>query len=783
MRTIKRTAILLAACLTAIAAYPARYTVSGYARDRNTGEELIGVNVYVEELKAGTASNIYGFYSLTLEAGQYTLRLSYLGYADRVEKINLGADLRLNLDLSPSSREVEEIVVSGQRQDRNISDTEMSVERLQMSQIKQLPSFMGETDVIKSLTLMPGVQSGGEGSSGLYVRGGGPDQNMILLDEAPVYNSSHLMGFFSVFNPDVIKEVKLYKGGIPSRYGGRLSSLIDIHMLDGNSRRLSVTGSFGNISGKLAVEGPIVKNKVSFIVAARRTWADIFTVFSPEEDLKRTKLYFYDLNAKINARIGENDRLFLSAYMGEDVFGFGTEFGMAWGNKTASLRWNHIFNNKLFVNNTLIYSDYNYRLDVNNGDNNTLKWESRIQDILIKNRFNYFLNPQLSIYFGAEAAHHHFEPGAMSFSGASSFSGLKVPYDNALEYAAFIGNEHKINSWLSAEYGLRVSAFQNIGPGTVNIYEDPSAPAKNSITDKKTYGSFETINTSYGLEPRANINFRLTDNAAIKTSYNRTFQYLNLVTNTNSPTPLDIYIPSSQYIKPQKADQVAAGYFRNFRENMFETSAEIYYKKMYNQIDYRDNAELFLNSHIETEILQGQAYSYGLELMARKQQGRLGGWISYTYSKTRRTIAGINEGKEYPPTYDRTHDISLVGNYQVGRKWTLGGNWVYSTGLAQTFPTGGFRYGQNVAALVGERNSYRTDAFHRLDLSATLQMGIDKQRRWEHSLNFSIYNVYSRKNPYSVYFRQDPDNMQNTQAVQLSIIGMPVPAITYNFKF
>ncbi len=778
---MKKTITLLLLLYAVISASAAKYTLSGLAKDKNTGEELIGVNVYIQETKSGTVTNAYGFFSITLDEGTYNVSLSYLGYTNVNQKLQFSSNQRINFELVPDTEEVEEVVITGQRRDKNISSTEMSVENLQIKQIKVLPSFMGETDVIKSLTLMPGVQSGGEGSSGLYVRGGAADQNMILLDEAPVFNSSHLLGFFSVFNADVVKDVKLYKGGIPAQYGGRLSSLIDIRMKDGNSKRLSSSGSFGNVSGKLTLEGPIIPDKMSFIVAGRRTWADVFLLLSSDEQLQDTKLYFYDLNAKLNYTVTDNDRLYLSGYFGRDAFGFGSNFGMTWGNTTLSLRWNHIFTNKLFMNNTFVFSDYMYRLSIDINDDNKFVWNSGIKDFCLKNKFTYTLNPKNQLTFGAEVMHHRFEPGSIEVPEYGNFTNITVPPYIALEGAVFVGNEYKISDRIQVEYGLRVSGFENIGKGKVYEYSDPSDLEGSVIIDSTMYDAWEPIHTEYGLEPRLNVNFRVTDVSSIKLSYNRTYQYLNLVTNTNSPTPLDIYVPSTKYIKPQKADQVAIGYFRNFRENMFETSGEVYYKKMYNQIDYVDNADLLLNPNIEKEMKSGDAYSYGLELMVKKQEGKIGGWVSYTYSHTRRKIPGINDGKEYAPTYDRTHDFSIASDYKLTKRWTLGANWVYSTGIAQTFPNGAFKYGNNVVPKVGERNSHRIESFHRLDVSATFQLL--KHNRYEHSLNFSVYNVYSRKNPYSVYFRQNADNPEQTEAVKMSIIGIPVPSVTYSFKF
>lgn len=758
--------------------------LSGYVKDASTGEELIGATVYIKELKLGTITNLYGFFSIQVPKSNYHLRISYVGYQTQELELDLTSSVKSNFELTPTSLQVKEVIVSAERKDKNITRTQMSVQKIEVATLKQLPSILGETDVMKSMTLLPGVQDGGEGSSGIYVRGGSADQNLVLLDEAPIYNASHLMGFFSVFNPDAIKSMEVYKGGIPASQGGRLSSLVDIRMKEGNSREFHGAGSLGLISSKLSLEGPILKDKISFLIAARRTYIDLF--FPLSEETKDAQLHFYDLNAKLNWRIDDNDRLFLSMYTGDDVAGNKDLATFNWGNTTTSLRWNHLFSDQLFLNSTFIYSKYKYHLDIDASDAISYKWDAGVRDIHLKLDFDYYLNPTNTLRFGMSALHHNFIPGKISAGGSNSmFNDNEVAEKNAFETAMYLSNEQKLAENLTFRYGLRFSNFSQIGKGTEYTYSDPTNPSEKNISDTSTYSSFENIKTYFGLEPRFSANYILNQENSIKFSYNRTYQYIHLLTNTNSPTPLDVWTPSSKYIEPQIADQWVAGYFRNLNNNIYEASVEIYYKNMQNQFDFKDHAELLLNEHIETEIKSGNAFSYGVELMLKKNIGDLTGWVNYTYSKTRRKIPGINSGKEYSPPYDRTHDFKIVANYQLTDKWSFGGTWKYSTGMALTLPVAKYKNEGKTYFVFeeGGRGKYRAPAFHRLDVSVNYTSEPQKKEGWRSSWNFSVVNLYMRKNAYSIYFQEDEKNPNKAKAYQMSILGTLLPSVTYNVKF
>jgi len=760
-------------------------TLSGHITDVASGEELIGVNIYIKELGTGGVTNVYGFYSLTIPRGTYEVTYSYIGYESIVETIDLAGSVVKNMELSIRGETLDEIVVTSEKKDKNVESTEMSTVNLKMTSIKKLPALFGEVDIIKALQLLPGVQSAGEGTSGLYVRGGNVDQNLILLDEAPVYNASHLMGFFSVFNPDAIKDMQLYKGGIPAQYGGRLSSVLDIRMKEGNSKKFTASGGIGTISSRLTAEAPIAKGRGSFLVSGRRTYADIFLGLSKNPEVKENKLYFYDLNLKANYRISEKDRVFLSGYFGRDVFKFSDEFKMQWGNGTGTLRWNHTFNNRLFLNTSLIYSNFDYLLGDPAGVD-AFEWTSNIKNQTGKFDFNYYLNPDNTLKFGVHTTRYQFAPGHAR-SGTPDdggiFNDIKLDDVFAWEHAAYISNEHKITPRLKATYGLRVSAFQNVGEAEVYSY-DKSNPEKYTVTDTTFYKKGEVYKTHAGLEPRLSLKYSLNDESSVKLSYNRTVQYIHLASNSTSASPLDIWFPSSTNVQPQRADQIAVGYFRNFKDNMFETSFEAYYKNMDNQIDFKDHAQLLLNEQLEGELRIGEGYAYGLEFMVRKQEGKLQGMLSYTLSRTERKIPEINNGKTYPNRYDRTHDISLFATYDLNDKWTFGSNWVYSTGAAVTMPTGRFEYGNMITPVYSDRNAARLPAYHRLDLSATLSPKSKKNpnRRFNHEWVFSIYNTYYRKNAFSINFVQDELNPTVTKAEKLYLFGI-IPSITRNFKF
>ena len=686
--------------------------------------------------------------------------------------------------LEEETKQIDEVVVTGEKKNRNVENLQMSMEKVQVKMIRKLPSFMGEVDVIKSITLLPGIQNGGEGSSGLYVRGGGPDENLMILDEAPVYNASHLLGFFSVFNSDAINDVQVYKGGIPAEYGGKASSVIDIRMKDGNSQKLGVNGGIGNISSRLTVEGPIIKDKWSFIVSGRRTYADYLGRLAGIEALKENRLYFYDLNLKTNIQFIAKNRLYLSAYTGSDYFKVGESIYMKWGNLTSTARWNHLFSDRLFSNTSLIFSRYNYNLGVPGNAADQFDWTSQISDYNFKQDFIWYLNSKNKLTLGLNAIYHHFEPGQIDANDGSYFSDIKLTNYNALDNSLYISNEQSIGSKLTLRYGLRYSYFQQIGKGKIREYLDPEHPKEDEIIGEIEYGSGKLVPPSYhNLEPRLAVKYMLTPESSVKASYNRMVQNLHLISNTNSPTPLDIWLPSNKYIKPLIANQVGLGYFRNFKHNMFETSAEVYYKDMKNVIDYIDGAELFLRENLETELLRGTGYAYGLELYAKKQEGRLTGWLSYTLAKSMRKIPGINNGKAYPSSYDRTHNVSLVTNYDLTKRWNLSASWIFATGSPTSYPIAKYDVQGNTMYFYADRNSNRIPDYHRLDVSLTYDFKKNAQRKVKQSINFSIYNLYARRNAYSVYFKQNEDNPNVTEATRLSIIGSMIPSVTYNFNF
>jgi len=759
-------------------------TLSGYLKDKADGEGLIGATVYIPQLKTGCITNSYGFYSISVTGGKYAVSYSFIGYQTQTPEIDLGVSKQMNIMLEENAKQIDEVVVTGEKKDRNVDNLQMSMEKIQVKMLKQLPSFMGEVDVIKSITLLPGIQNGGEGSSGLYVRGGGPDENLMLLDEAPVYNASHLLGFFSVFNSDAIKDVQVFKGGIPAEYGGKASSVIDIRMKDGNSQQLGISGGIGNISSRLTIEGPIIKDKWSFIVSGRRTYADFLGRLAGLEALKENKLYFYDLNLKTNVQLNDKNRIYFSAYTGDDYFKVGESIYMRWGNLTSTARWNHLFSDKLFSNTSLIYSQYDYNLGVPGNNADQFDWTSKIKDYNFKEDFSWYLNSNNKLTLGFNMIYHHFEPGAVDANENSYFTDIHLTNYNALDHSLYVSNEQKIGARLSLRYGLRYSYFQQIGKGSVRKYLNPDKPNEDEVIGLIEYGSGKLVPPSYhNVEPRLALKYTLTPESSLKASYNRMAQNLHLISNTNSPTPLDVWLPSSTYIKPLIVDQIGMGYFRNFKNDMFETSAEVYYKNMKNVIDYKDGADLFLRENIETELLRGTGYSYGLEVYAKKQEGRLTGWISYTLSKSMRKIPGINDGKEYPSSYDRTHNISLVTNYDLSKRWIFSTTWVFLTGMPTSYPIAKYDVQGNTIYYYGERNSNRISDYHRLDVSFTYNFKKNDTKKVKQSLNFSIYNLYARRNAYSVYFKQNEDNPNVSEATRLSIIGSLIPSVTYNFNF
>ncbi len=774
---MKKMMCMLCLLWAAVATAQEKYTINGHIKDLSSGEELLGATILVKELSTGTTTNLYGFYSLTLPKGDYTLVYSFVGYQPITQSVALYQDIKSNIELPPGSTLLTEFEVTGEAKDENVQSVEMSTINMKMETIKKIPSLMGEVDVIKAIQMLPGVQTVGEGNSGFYVRGGGVDQNLILLDEAPVYNASHLLGFFSVFNSDALKDVQLYKGGIPAEYGGRLSSVLDIRMKDGNSKRFAATGGLGTVSSRLTLEGPIEKDKSSFIVSGRRTYADVFLKLAKDTNLRQNKLYFYDLNAKANFTLNDNNKLYLSSYFGRDVFAFSDQFRMSWGNATGTLRWNHIYNKKLFSNLTLLYSDYDYYLgDLSGAD--AFGWTSRIRDYSMKMDFNSFPNPNNTVKYGLQSTYHVFDPGIVTAESSEAiFNDFKIPQNKSLEHAIYISNEQRITPRLSAIYGIRASVFQNIGKTTYYRYD-----SNYNAYDTVNVEAGKVFNVDQGLEPRLGMKYSLTEEKSIKLSYNRMVQYIHLASNSTSASPLDIWFPSSPNVAPQLGDQIALGYFQNFNNNTYEFSVEGYYKKMSNQIDFKDHAELLLNSQLEGELRFGEGYAYGMEFFLKRREGRFTGWLSYTLARAERKIKEINNGEVYPTKYDKTHDISLVMSYTLNKRWDFSANWVFSTGSAVTMPTGRFEFQGVIVPVYSDRNAARLPAYHRMDISATLKNKQKEGKKWKGEWVFSVYNAYMRKNAFQINFRQDENDPTITHAEKLYLFSI-VPAVTYNFKF
>lgn len=751
-----------------------KYTLSGYIRDVKTGEELIGATITIKELPGtGTAANAYGFYSITLPEGKYTIIIQYVGYQIKTSAITLDKGIRLDFLLNEAETQLNEVEVTGEKKDQNITSTQMGINKLDIQQIKNIPVLFGEKDVLKTLQLLPGVKSSGDGSSGFYVRGGNSSQNLILLDEATVYNPSHLLGFFSVFNSDAIKDVTLYKGTQPADFGGRLSSVLDIKMKDGNDQKLHVSGGVGVIASRLAIEGPLKKGKGSFLISARRTYADLFLKLSNNENLKNASLYFYDVNLKANYRLSDKDRLYVSGYFGKDALGI-NNFNLHYGNITGTIRLNHLFSDKLFSNTSLIFTNYDYKVTINSSSNN-FDIISRIQDYGLKEDFQYFLNSRHKIKFGLNSTYHRIIPGAITASNNSPISKLNLPDKYSWENALYLSHEVKATRRFSFEYGLRLSSFSLFGPGTFYTYD-----VNGVIIDSAKYGQSQPVETYTNLQPRFTANYLLNSKNSIKANYARNVQYLHLLSNSTSGNPTDLWIPSSNNVKPELCDQLSLGYFRNFFDNMFETSIEIYYKNYKNQIDYINGAQLNLNSNVESQLLYGIGRAYGIEFFVKKKYGRFNGWIGYTLSRTEKKINGINNNSWYPATQDITNYITAVGIFEINKKWTASANFIYYTGNAVSFPSGKYTTNGQVVFYYTERNGYRMPAYNRLDIGFTYQA--KKTEKFESSWNFSCYNAYGRENPYTITFQQDPNDPAKTQAVQTSLFRW-VPSVTYNFKF
>ncbi len=754
-----------------------RYSINGKIRDKSNGEALFGATIYVSELKTGASSDVYGNYSLTLQEGSYTLVFSYIGYLAQEKKISLDQGMSLTIELQPKQENLKEVEIKSEKTDKNVSRPEMSTFKMDIKTIQKIPSLMGEVDVIKAIQLLPGVQTVSEGTNGFSVRGGAPDQNLILLDDAAVYNASHLMGVFSVFNNDAIKDVKLYKGDIPPQYGGRLASVLDIRMDEGNSKHFEATGGIGIIASRLTLEGPIVKDKISFILSGRRTYADLFLGLSSNNQLHGNKLYFYDFNAKLNYRVDDNNTLYMSGYFGRDVFK-NNFANMKWGNETGTLRWNHLFSKRLFSNFTGIYSNYTYNLGTPTDQVSSFEWLSDLRDIGIKGDLSYYLNTKNTVRFGASVIYHMIDPGVARGTGDRSvFTEVHVPHNYSFETGLYASNEQKVGDHFTLKYGLRFSLFQNIGPGTVYNFDQNF-----NALDSTVYASGSVYNTYYGIEPRLGVLYTFDERNSVKASYSRTNQYLQLAQNSTVGTPLDIWFPASPNVKPQTSDQVALGYFRNFRHNTIETSVEGYYKQMDHVVDFKDYANLVLNPKIEGELRVGKAWSYGAEFLVRLNEEKLSGWISYTWSRTFRQIPEINQGNPYPAPYDKPHNLAVVANYRISKRVSASLNWVYASGSAVTFPTGRALIGGKIIPIYSDRNAFRFPDYHRLDLSVTLSSKIKPGKKFSWDLNASIYNVYNRHNTWAINFLQDDTQPNVTYAEKIYLFGI-VPSITFNFHF
>ena len=769
---LKSALLMFFILMTAMVAGQNRYTISGHVTDASTGEEQIGATVYVHEIKSGTVTNSYGFFSLTLPEGKYHIRFSFVGYKTVEKEIDLIKNIQLNVELITEETSLEEVVIKGDADDANVRSANMGVVKMNMKEIKKIPVLFGEQDVLKTLSLMPGVSSGGEGKGGFFVRGGNTDQNLILLDEAPIYNASHLMGFFSVFNSDALKDIKLYKEGIPAQFGGRLSSVVDVHMNNGNSKRFSVSGGLGLISSRLTLEGPIVKDKGSFIVSGRRTYADLFLKLG-KKDFRNNKLYFYDFNTKLNYSPGKKDKIFLSGYFGRDKLGTDV-FGFTWGNATLTLRWNHIINSKLFSNTSVIYSNYNYLIGVEQQELK-MNLSSGINDWHLKQDFTWFANTNNTFKFGFNVIHHTFMPGERTAEGTASIPDIILEKKYGFESAIYFSNSQKIGSLVNLEYGLRISMYNATGPGTVYSYDD-----NGSITGATDYSKGQIIKTYFEPEPRLSLSIMTDEYSSVKISYQRMSQNVHLLSSSTSDNPTDVWVPNSAVVHPETGNQFSAGYFRNFMNNTFETYVEVYYKTMNHQIDYKNGTNIFLNRHLEADMTFGKGRSYGFEIFIKKRLGRFTGWIGYTLSKTEKQFSDINDNKWFSARQDRTNDLSVVGMFDLNERISFSATCIYYTGDAVTMPSGSYIINGNIVPYYTERNGYRMPDYFRVDAGMTLK-GKNKHRL-KSFWNFSVYNLTARDNAYSIYFQEDPNKPGTMQAVELYLFSI-IPSITWNFKF
>ncbi|TVZ59394.1 outer membrane receptor protein involved in Fe transport [Flavobacteriaceae bacterium MAR_2010_105] len=788
--TSKHIFILLFSLTTSLLAQE-KYTLSGTVTDIQSNETLISANIIVQDLLTGTTTNEYGFYSITLPKGIYEIQVSYVGFQTIIKTIDLNSNISLDFKLAESSMNLDEVVIETDVETLNLRSPQMNINKLSIKTVKQIPVVLGEADIIKSITLLPGVTSAGEGASGFNVRGGAVDQNLILLDEATIFNSSHLFGLFSVFNPDAIKDLKLYKGGIPAKYGGRVSSVLDIYQKEGNSNEFHLNGGIGLVSSRLLAEGPIKKEKGSFLFGGRSSYIHLLL---PVFDIDN-KAYFYDLNTKLSYKINKNNNIYLSGYFGRDVFEIADSFENTYGNSVLNFRWNHLFSDKLFSNLSLIYSDYDYNLKLNFVD---FYWNSGIKNFNIKYDLKHYLSTKFKLFYGLNSIYYKFNPGQIEpTSSSSGINPFKLTNKYALENAVYIDVEHQLSNKVAINYGLRLSSFLRLGQNELNIYENDNPVVFNE--DLQIYEKAEPLGTNsfkrndviksfFNFEPRFSIAYQLSDYSSLKGSYNRMSQYLHLLSNTSSPTPLDVWTPSGKYVKPQLLDQFAVGYFKSIDDDAYSLEIESFYKTIKNRIDYIDGADLIANNAIEQVILNGEARAYGIELLFKKNEGKLKGWLAYTLSKSEQQTkgrtpfeTGINNGQWYKTPYDKTHDISLTGSYALNEKWTFNANLLFQTGQPSTFPNGQYQYNGISIPTYESRNSSRLPNYHRLDISGIYTPKKLQSKRGKTEWVFSIYNIYNRKNAASITFRENR-NSGNNEAVRLAIFGI-IPSVSYNFKF
>lgn len=764
-----------------------KVTLSGYMRDERSSEAMIAATVYVKELGIGTHTNPYGFYSISMPAGSYTVTFSYIGFTTHAKLLNMATSREYNVEMKPENV-LEEVEITSERQDKNINSTQMGTIQLSAQKAKKLPVIFGESDILKVLQLMPGVQSAGEGNSGFYVRGGGPDQNLILLDDAVVYNTGHLFGFFSVFNTDALNNVTLIKGGMPAKYGGRLSSVVDVSMKEGNMKEYHAEGGIGLIASRLTIEGPIKKEKGSFMLSGRRTYIDaLIKPFAKKgSTLASSGYFFYDANLKANYKITDKDRVYMSGYFGRDKFKFGSSSGnfnadIPWGNSTATIRWNHLFNNRLFLNTTAVYNDYKFSFGAKQGEFD-FKLSSGVRDYNAKVDLDYFSAFNHNFKTGLAYTYHKFIPNQISGSSGE----VELTPNNALikyahEGGAYIMDEFDLFKWLKVNAGVRYSWFGQTGP-----YVTYTKDLNGKPTDSTVYQRGELAQTYGGLEPRLNMRFEVSEKSSIKASVTKTYQYIHLISNNGSTLPTDLWVPSTLIVRPQESWQYSLGYFRNFFDNALETSVEVYYKDLKNQVEYRSGYVPNTIQDPELDFVFGNGFAYGAEFFVNKTKGKFTGWIGYTLAWTYRKFPDLNNGNRYPAKYDRRHDLSIVGTYEASPKWTFSTVFVYGSGNAITLPTNYYFISQNIVPEYSNLNAYRLFAYHRLDLSAVLtpQKQKRKNKRWESSWAFSVYNIYSRQNPYFLYVDTKGDLEQGVDATVNQVSIFPIlPSITYNFKF